>query len=107
MPHKFKIAISGCPNACTRPQASDIGIHGQIDIASPDKRIGYAVYIGGSGGRTPRDGFKLEKIFNEDGVLFLVGRVVTLFRERAKPRQRLWSLIDEMGKDAFLREILG
>lgn len=104
LPHKFKINISGCPNACTRPQASEIGIHGAIDVGSPQKRIGYAIYLGGCGGRTPRVGFKLEKVFSEDEVLALIGKVVKFYKEKAKPRQRLALLIEEIGKDAFLKD---
>lgn len=104
--HKFKIAISGCPNGCTRPQGSDIGIHGQIDISSPDKRIGYAVYLGGSGGRTPRIGFKLDRIFTEEEVIRIVERVVRFYKEKGQPRQRLALLIEEIGKENFLREVM-
>jgi dissimilatory sulfite reductase (desulfoviridin) alpha/beta subunit len=104
LPHKFKIAISGCPNGCTRPQNSEIGIHGQVDLASPDKHIGYAVYLGGCSGRTPRTGFKLDRVFNEEEVLKLIEKVVTFYKNNAKPRQRLALLIEEIGKDNFLRQ---
>lgn len=101
LPHKFKIAISGCPNGCTRPQFTDIGIHGQVDPSSADKRIGYTIYVGGSGGRSPRAGLKLEKIYDEDGVLVLIKRIVEFYKNNAKARQRLGALIDERGKDFY------
>jgi len=103
--HKFKIAISGCPNGCTRPQASEIGIHGQVDLASPEKRIGFAVYLGGCSGRTPRGGFKLDKIFTEDEALSLIEKVVGFYKTHAKPKQRLALLIEEFGRDKFLKEV--
>jgi len=105
LPHKFKIAISGCPNTCTRPQASEIGIHGQTDTSAPEKHAGYVIYLGGCGGRMPREGFKLDKIFSEDEVLALIRKVVILYKERAKPKQRLGLLIEEMGREKFLEEI--
>jgi dissimilatory sulfite reductase (desulfoviridin) alpha/beta subunit len=105
LPHKFKIAISGCPNTCTRQQQSEIGIHGSVDVSSSDKKIGYTVYLGGCGGRTPRIGFKLEKIYSEDGVLLIIERVVSFFKQNAKPRQRLALLIEEMGRDEFCEKI--
>lgn len=105
LPHKFKIVISGCPNACTRVQVSEIGIHGAVDVESPDKRIGYCLYLGGCGGKTPRVGFKLSKIFTEDEVLSVIERVVVFYKENAKPRQRLALLIEEIGKDNFLKQI--
>ena len=29
LPHKFKIAIGGCPNNCVKPDLNDVGIYGQ------------------------------------------------------------------------------
>lgn len=105
LPHKFKIAISGCPNTCTRAQQTEIGLHGSVDISSPDKKTGYTVYLGGCGGKTPRMGFKLEKIYSEDDALKIIDRVVLFFKHNAKPRQRLALLIEEFGKENFLKEI--
>ncbi len=105
LPHKFKISISGCPNTCTRPQASEIGIHGQVDLSSSDKRIGYAVYLAGCGGKTPRTAFKLERILNENEVLALIEQVVIFFKNNARPKQRLALLVEEIGRERFLKEI--
>jgi len=105
LPHKFKIVISGCPNTCTRAQVSEIGIHGVVDVENLDKKSGYAIYLGGCGGRTSRVGFKLSKIFTEDEVLSVIERVVVFYKENAKPRQRLALLIEEIGKDNFLKQI--
>ncbi len=105
LPHKFKIVISGCPNTCTRAQVSEIGVHGAVDARSPDKRIGYCLYLGGCGGKTPRIGLKLNKIFTEDEVLSVIERVVVFYKENAKSRQRLALLIEEIGKDNFLKQI--
>jgi len=106
LPHKFKIAISGCPNTCTRAQASEIGIHGEVDVSSLNKHIGYAVYIGGCGGRKPRAGIKLNKVFNEDEVLGIIKKVVIFYRDNAKPRQRLGVLVEEYGINKILNEFL-
>jgi dissimilatory sulfite reductase (desulfoviridin) alpha/beta subunit len=105
LPHKFKIAISGCPNGCTRPQASDIGVHGQVDATSPERRVGYAVYIGGNGGRMPKTGIKLDKVLTEDEVLDAIKKVVLYYKKNAKPRQRLFALIEEVGAKKFLLDI--
>jgi len=106
LPHKFKIAISGCPNTCTRPQNTEIGIHGAVEIIQGQKRFGFAVYLGGCGGKTPRKAIKLEKIFTEVEVLVLIKRVVEFFKNNAKPRQRLAVLIEEIGWENFLKEIM-
>ena len=31
LPHKFKVAVSGCPNACTKPRENDIGFAGMAE----------------------------------------------------------------------------
>lgn len=36
LPHKFKIAVGGCPNNCVKPDLNDVGIIGQR-IFTPDK----------------------------------------------------------------------
>jgi anaerobic sulfite reductase subunit C len=105
LPHKFKIVITGCPNACTRAQSSEIGVHGAVDLTHPEKRIGYAVYIGGCGGKTPRMGVKLDKVYAEEEVLALIEKVVGFYKKNAKPRQRLALLIEEIGKEKLLKTI--
>lgn len=38
LPHKFKIAVGGCPNNCTKPDLNDLGIIGQrIPALDPEK----------------------------------------------------------------------
>ncbi len=38
LPHKFKIAVGGCPNNCVKPDLNDIGIIGQrVPQISPEK----------------------------------------------------------------------
>jgi dissimilatory sulfite reductase (desulfoviridin) alpha/beta subunit len=105
LPHKFKIAISGCPNGCTRSQFSEIGIHGQVDTAL--KLTGYAVYLGGCGGRAPKNGIRPEKIFTEDEIVNLAVKIIKFFKDNAKPRQRFAALIEEFGRDRFLKEVVG
>ncbi|MGI6227494.1 MAG: 4Fe-4S dicluster domain-containing protein [Peptococcales bacterium] len=38
LPHKFKIAVGGCPNSCVKPDLNDLGIVGQ-NIPSYDKEL--------------------------------------------------------------------
>lgn len=38
LPHKFKIAVGGCPNNCVKPTLNDLGIVGQrVPLIDPDK----------------------------------------------------------------------
>jgi len=106
LPHKLKIAISGCPNGCTRPQFTDIGIHGKIDLSSADKRIGYALYIGGCGGKKPKEAYSPEKIYTEDEVVSLIEKIIKFYKEKGRARQRLGELIEESGREEFEKYIL-
>ncbi len=37
LPHKFKIAVGGCPNNCVKPDLNDLGIVGQrVPVFNPD-----------------------------------------------------------------------
>ncbi len=37
LPHKFKIAVGGCPNNCVKPDLNDVGIVGQrVPLVHPD-----------------------------------------------------------------------
>ena len=38
LPHKFKIAVGGCPNNCVKPELNDVGIVGQF-IPSPSSEL--------------------------------------------------------------------
>jgi len=53
LPHKFKIAVGGCPNNCVKPNLNDIGIIGQ---RIPGGGFGVKVAIGGRWGRQIRIG---------------------------------------------------
>ena len=38
LPHKFKIAVGGCPNNCVKPELNDLGIIGQrVPVVDADK----------------------------------------------------------------------
>lgn len=44
LPHKFKIAVGGCPNNCVKPDLNDLGIIGQrVPEIDPDKCKGCTV----------------------------------------------------------------
>jgi len=102
LPHKFKIVVSGCPNACTRAESSEIGIHGAASSSGDGPRVGYVVYLGGCGGKTPYHGSRLKGIYAEDEVLDIVEKVVVFFRVHAQPRQRFALLVKETGWERFL-----
>ncbi len=41
LPHKFKIAVGGCPNNCVKPDINDVGIIGQrVPVIDEEKCVG-------------------------------------------------------------------
>ena len=41
LPHKFKIAVGGCPNNCVKPDLNDVGIIGQwVPVLNKEKCVG-------------------------------------------------------------------
>ena len=40
-PHKFKIAITGCPNGCIKPQENDLGIMGRLKKSFINENCNY------------------------------------------------------------------
>jgi dissimilatory sulfite reductase (desulfoviridin) alpha/beta subunit len=63
------------------------------------------VYLGGCGGKTPRIGFKLERIFNQKEALSVIAKVVKFYKEHAQTRQRLALLIEEFGREKFITSL--
>lgn len=41
LPHKFKIGITGCPNACIKPTENDLGIMGVVEKEFIEERCTY------------------------------------------------------------------
>ena len=60
LPHKFKIAVGGCPNSCVKPSLNDFGIEGR---RTPEG-VRFQVYLGGTWGRTTRMGTPYPRLWN-------------------------------------------
>ena len=64
LPHKFKIAVGGCPNSCIKPSLNDFGIEGR---RTPDG-VRFQVYVGGTWGRTTRMGSAFPRLVEKDEI---------------------------------------
>ncbi|MGH7885523.1 MAG: NADPH-dependent assimilatory sulfite reductase hemoprotein subunit [Thermodesulfobacteriota bacterium] len=87
----IKIRMSGCPNACSRPTTSEIGIMG----ASPGK---YNVYLGGD-----YEGTRLNTLYDElveDKELpSLIGEIIDIYRKNKIKEERLGDFCSRIGND--------
>jgi NAD(P)H-nitrite reductase large subunit len=99
LPNKMKLGVSGCMLSCAEVSVKDIGIHG-----TPK---GWRILVGGNAGVRPRlADLLVDDVPDEETVLEIMGRIVDFFRKVPK-KERLGRIIEEMGIEAFRREIFG
>ena len=80
MPHKFKLAVSGCPRNCAEATIKDFGV---VCVDS-----GYELHIGGNGGIKVRVTDFLDKVESEEDVLEYCAAFTQLYREEAHYLER-------------------
>ena len=88
-PHKFKIAVSGCPRNCAEATIKDFGI---VCVDS-----GYEIHVGGNGGIKVRVTDFLCKVETEEQVLEYCGAFMQLYREQAHYLDRTAHWIERVG----------
>jgi nitrite reductase (NADH) large subunit len=95
MPHKFKIAVSGCPRNCAEATIKDLGI---ICVDS-----GYELSVGGNGGIHLRGTDALCKVETEEEALEHCAAFIQLYREEARYLDRTAPWVERVGM-AYIRE---
>ncbi len=91
MPHKFKIAVSGCPRNCAEATIKDFGI---VCVES-----GYELHVGGNGGIKVRATDLLCKVETEQQALDHCAAFIQLYREQAHYLERTAPWIERVGLD--------
>ena len=91
MPHKFKIAVSGCPRNCAEASIKDLGI---ICVDS-----GYEISVGGNGGIHLRGTDFLCKVETEEAALEYIAAFIQLYREEARYLDRTAPWVERVGMD--------
>jgi len=89
MPHKFKIAVSGCPRNCAEATIKDFGI---VCVDS-----GYELHVGGNGGMKVRVTDLLCKVETEEEALHYCAAFIQLYREEARYLERTAPWIERVG----------
>jgi nitrite reductase (NADH) large subunit len=98
MPHKFKIAVSGCPRNCAEATIKDFGV---ICVDS-----GYELHIGGNGGIHLRGTDLLCKVESEEEVLEMCTAFIQLYREDAHYLERTAPWVERKGLDWVKAQLL-
>jgi nitrite reductase (NADH) large subunit len=89
MPHKFKIAVSGCPRNCAEATIKDFGI---MCVDS-----GYELHVGGNGGIKVRATDFLCKVETEQQAMDYCAAFIQLYREEARYLERTAPWIERVG----------
>jgi len=98
MPHKYKLAVSGCPRNCAEATIKDFGV---VCVDS-----GYELHVGGNGGIKVRVTDYLTKVETEEEVLEYAGAFAQFYREDAHYLERTAPWIERVGLDKIKQAIL-
>ena len=88
-PHKFKMAVSGCPRNCAEATIKDFGV---VAVDS-----GWELHVGGNGGVKVRATDLLCKVATEDEVKEYCAAFMQLYREEAHYLERTAPWIERVG----------
>jgi nitrite reductase (NADH) large subunit len=89
MPHKFKLAVSGCPRNCAEATIKDFGV---VCVDS-----GYELHVGGNGGIKVRVTDLLCKVETEEQVLEYCAAFIQQYREEARYLERTAPWVERVG----------
>ncbi|MGK6324006.1 nitrite reductase large subunit NirB [Sphingomonas sp. DT-51] len=89
MPHKFKIAVSGCPRNCAEATIKDFGV---VCVDS-----GYELHVGGNGGIRVRATDLLCRVASEAEAIEMCAAFIQLYREEARYLERTAPWIERVG----------
>ena len=98
MPHKFKLAVSGCPRNCAEATIKDFGV---VCVDS-----GYELHIGGNGGIKVRVTDLLCKVESEAEVLEYCGAFIQLYREEAHYLERTAPWVERVGLNSVKQRVV-
>jgi nitrite reductase (NADH) large subunit len=89
MPHKFKMAVSGCPRNCAEATIKDFGV---VAIDS-----GWELHVGGNGGVKVRATDMLCRVKTAEEVKEYSGAFIQLYREEARYLERTAPWVERVG----------
>ena len=97
MPHKLKMAVSGCPRNCAEATIKDLGV---VAVDS-----GWEIHVGGNGGIKVRVTDFLCKVESSAEVLEYTAAFLQIYREEARYLERTAPWVERVGI-SYLRERL-
>jgi nitrite reductase (NADH) large subunit len=97
-PHKFKLAVSGCPRNCAEATIKDFGV---VAVDS-----GWELHVGGNGGVKVRVTDLLCKVATPEEVLEHCGAFLQLYREEARYLERTAPWVERVGLASIKQKIV-
>ncbi|WP_412551168.1 nitrite reductase large subunit NirB [Shimia sp. MIT910701] len=97
-PHKFKLAVSGCPRNCAEATCKDLGI---ICVDS-----GYQILVGGAAGLDLRETDLLVQVETEEEAIEVSCAFYQLYREGAQYLHRPYKWIAKVGLDWVKEQVV-
>jgi len=97
-PHKFKMAVSGCPRNCAEASIKDFGV---VCVEA-----GYNLMVGGNGGIELRGTDALCQVATEEEVLEYAGAFMQIYREEAWYLERTAPWIERVGIEHVRRRLV-
>ncbi|MBL4893998.1 MAG: NAD(P)/FAD-dependent oxidoreductase [Emcibacter sp.] len=97
-PHKFKMAVSGCPRNCAEATIKDFGV---IAVDS-----GWELHIGGNGGMHVRACDLLCKVETDQEVKDYAAAFMQLYREEGHYLERTAPWVERVGLDSIKKRIV-
>jgi len=98
MPHKFKMAVSGCPRNCAEATIKDFGV---VAIDS-----GWELHIGGNGGVKVRATDMLCRVETEEEVKEYCAAFIQVYREEARYLERTAPWVERAGLSYVKQRVL-
>ena len=97
-PHKFKLAVSGCPRNCAEAAIKDVGI---IGVES-----GWEIYVAGNGGIKTEVAQFLVKVKTKEEVMEYTLAFTQLYREEAHYLDRTVHYVERVGLDYVKQQVV-
>ena len=105
LPHKFKMAVGGCPNSCMKPSLNDFGVEGRR-VPNHEGPL-FQIYLGGTWGKQTRMGTPLSRLVERDEIPELAEKTLPWFRENAYQKERFGATIDRLGVECLEQALAG
>ena len=97
-PHKFKMAVSGCPRNCAEATIKDFGV---VCLDG-----GYDLVVGGNGGIDLRGTDPMCRVGTEAEVLEYCGAFMQIYREEARYMERTAPWVERVGIEYVRRRVV-